>query len=117
MIAEDEGNFHFQFPGMIPAEQVIKAMVITGYKNGHPGFLSAGVHIPLHGVGRCYKVFKIIPETREGEALIVKITFQPHKKYPCLHIHMLIKIDYISTSGMYETGYVTDDPGLVRTVY
>jgi hypothetical protein len=83
---------------MIPAEEVIEAVVITGNKNGHPGTLPAKVDVPFHGIRHRDPTFKIFPEAGDREAFAFKITFQAHKKYTRLHIHMLVQIDYISTS-------------------
>lgn len=117
VIADNEWDFNFQFSAVVPAQQIIQAVVITRNKDGHPGVLPAGMYCPLHIIGFGNAAFEMVLKVWECKITVFKITFQPHEKHANLHINMLVKIDYISPIGMYKTGNVTDDPGLIGTMY
>ncbi len=117
MVTEDKGDFNFKFPGMEPAQQVVKTVIVARNKNGHPWLMAGFVHSPFHVVHAGNLRLEFLLKSMQGELWMVEIAFKPHKKYPSLHIHMLVQIYYISSSGVDEAGNRTDYSRLVRTMY
>ena len=117
MVAHNKGNLNFQLSRRIPAKQVIKAVFVAGHEDGHPGLLPGQVEFPLHAIGAGDTIFKFIANGIRGRGICQKMAFQPHKKHPCLHIHMLVQIHYISAQGMDKTCYRSNNPFFIRTMY
>lgn len=71
---------------------------------------------PLHAIPLGQLLLELRLEGRFGKGIGFEIAFQPHKKCIRLFVDVLVEIDDISSFGMYESRYGTDDARSIGTM-
>ena len=115
VIADDEGNFRSEFPGIGSGEEIVEAMWFLGNEEGETMLLVRKMKRPLHfpWLG---DVLEDTAEVFAGNAEAFHLPFDAHEEHTGLSIGVLVQMHDVAAIFVNEIRHTTDQPGLIRAV-
>ena len=115
MVADDEGNFRAEFPGIGPGEEIVEAVRFLGNEEGEAMFLIREMQRPLHFpwlgdvLENASKVFAWNAET-------LQLPFDAHEEDTGFRIGVLVQMHDVAAIFVNEIRHTTHQSGLVRAM-
>jgi hypothetical protein len=113
VVADHQRDLRLKFPHAVPEDKVMKAMHMTGYKQGHPGNVVGKTEIPFHPELTGQR-FKSLTDFAPGNFESLQLPFDPHKKCFRTLRGVLIGMDDIAVMLEDKIGYTGHNPLLIR---
>ena len=107
VIADDEGNFRSEFPGIGPGEEIVEAMWFLGNEEGETVFLVGEMKRPLH-LPWLGDVLEDSTEIFAGNAEALHLPFDAHEEHTRLSIGVLVQMHDVAAIFVDEIRHTTD---------
>jgi hypothetical protein len=116
MVADDAGDFHLPFTGLVPCQEVIQAMAHLAHENRHPGLFITEIDPGMHIITYAQFLFNRIVDAfpRDGES--VQVPFDAHEKTLIDPVNVLVEIYDITVVMGYESRDIRYNTLPVRTM-